>query len=124
MRGRSPHDAVIGRQIRRLREAHGMSQAELGGRLGISFQQVQKYERGTNRISAGRLFEVAQILDVAVSRFYDGLGETGSTQPAADATQLLESAEMGLLLRNFLKIKEPAVRKQLIDLMALLVSED
>jgi transcriptional regulator with XRE-family HTH domain len=66
-------DAYIGARLRALRLARDMAQAELGSRLGVSFMQVQKYERGTNRIAAARLYEIARVLAVRVDSFFDGL---------------------------------------------------
>lgn len=66
-------DRHLGARLRHLRLARDMAQADLGKRLGVSFMQVQKYERGANRVSAARLFEIARIFDVPVGSFFDGL---------------------------------------------------
>jgi transcriptional regulator with XRE-family HTH domain len=66
-------DAHVGAELRRLRLARDMAQVELGRRLGVSFMQVQKYERGTDRISAARLFEIAKVFEVPVEAFFYGL---------------------------------------------------
>lgn len=66
-------DRHVGAQVRRLRLARDMAQAELGRRLGVSFTQVQKYERGVNRVSATRLFEIAKLFDVSIGSFFEGL---------------------------------------------------
>jgi transcriptional regulator with XRE-family HTH domain len=65
-------DAHVAERIRVARIAVGMSQEVLGGKLGVSFQQVQKYERGTNRVSAGRLYQIAQILNLPITHFFEG----------------------------------------------------
>src|ERR1700733_9094915 len=71
----NPVDAQVGNRIRLRRMLVGMSQERLGELLGLTFQQVQKYEKGVNRIGAGRLFQVAQILGVPISYFYEGVAE-------------------------------------------------
>ncbi len=68
-------DLHLGRRLRRRRRLLGLTQQQLGDRVGIRFQQVQKYECGANRISAARLWELAEALETPVSYFYDGLGE-------------------------------------------------
>lgn len=81
---KSELDTAIGARIRLRRSTLGLTQADLGERLGMSFQQVQKYERGNNRVSAGCLLQLAQILDVPVTFFYDGLGAPESHIQADD----------------------------------------
>ncbi len=71
-----PVDLHVGRRLRALRQQQGMSQERLAEALGVTFQQIQKYERGSNRIGASRLFEAARSLDVPVSQFYAGLDES------------------------------------------------
>ncbi len=67
----TPDDTIIGRNVRTHRERRGLTQAELGGRIGVTFQQVQKYERGVNRVAASRLCLIAQALDVSVADLLD-----------------------------------------------------
>lgn len=73
--GRTPNyiNAYVGGKVRTRRMLLGVSQEELAGALGLTFQQIQKYEHGTNRISASRLFELAKVLNVSISWFFDGL---------------------------------------------------
>jgi transcriptional regulator with XRE-family HTH domain len=73
-----PTDVHVGQRIRFRRQSLGLSQAKLGQRLGISFQQVQKYERGGNRVSASMLYEIAGVLGVSVAYFFDGLPPPGA----------------------------------------------
>jgi len=68
-------DKHVGRVLRALRKMREMTQTDLAERVGVTFQQIQKYERGTNRISAGRLWTFCKVLDVAPSRFFDGLDQ-------------------------------------------------
>lgn len=74
-------DAEIGRRLREARIVRGMSQTELGDALGITFQQIQKYEKGLNRIGSGRLFKISRILRLPVTYFYDGLEEATAAGP-------------------------------------------
>lgn len=81
---KKPHsiDVTVGRKIRKRRKMLRISQAEIGNRLGISFQQVQKYENGTNRVSASRLQSIADILDVPASWFFEDVGEGEAKVPS------------------------------------------
>ena len=109
----------------------GMSQEKLGDALGLTFQQVQKYEKGTNRIGASRLSQIAQTLGVAPSFFFDDL--PGSVQAAPDGFAEGESAGVmhfisspeGLVLNKaFARIKDPKVRRKVIALVAALAELD
>lgn len=73
-RGPHPIDIHVGQRLRAIRTLRNMSQEKLGQRVGLTFQQIQKYERGTNRISASRLYEFSEILEISVLDFYAGLG--------------------------------------------------
>ena len=103
----------------------GMSQEKLGELLGLTFQQVQKYEKGVNRIGAGRLFQVAHILGVPIDYFYEGVngtseGAPGFSEPGASSPPVMEflSSGEGLQLSlAFMKIKDPKVRKRVLDLV-------
>jgi|SRR5690606_7715215 len=77
-------DAEIGRRLREARIVRGMSQTELGEALGITFQQIQKYEKGLNRIGSGRLFKISRILRLPVTYFYDGLDEATTAPSRAE----------------------------------------
>ena len=83
----NPIDVHVGKRLRLRRTLLGMSQERLGERLGLTFQQVQKYERGANRIGSSRLFELGQILDVPVSFFFDDMprAETAAGQGTSDS---------------------------------------
>jgi len=109
----------------------GMSQERLGELLGLTFQQVQKYEKGVNRIGAGRLFEVSRILGVPIDYFYEGVngqmaGATQAAGAAAESPPIMEfvSSGEGLQLSlAFMRIKDPKVRKRVLDLVKSLVEE-
>ena len=104
----------------------GMSQERLGDLLGLTFQQVQKYEKGVNRIGAGRLFEIARILGVPIDFFYDGVG--ASTESIAEAAppvmEFVSSGEGLQLSLAFMKIKDPKVRKRVLDLVKSLAEDE
>ena len=99
-----------------------MSQEQLGDRLNLTFQQVQKYEKGTNRISASRLWEMAKILDVPVSFFFEGSDEADGNggglqdRPQADLPVGGADSERLRLNRHFVQIQDPALRRAVVDL--------
>jgi len=106
-------DVEVGRLVRALRMSHGLSQTELANRIGVSFQQVQKYETGTNRISMGRLANVAKLFDVSVPYLLDGNKKAGTRKSKAkDSGDYTEALEMlgrigaQRLLKPFLAIPE------------------
>jgi transcriptional regulator with XRE-family HTH domain len=103
----------MGRKIRLRRIEQGISQSDLGARLGVSFQQIQKYEKGVNRVGASRLQQIATALDVPVTFFYDGDGETKEVE-----SLLFLDGAFGLrLLRAYCRIRDQAVRHQMVSLM-------
>jgi transcriptional regulator with XRE-family HTH domain len=117
----SPLDAEVGGRIRVRRAFIGMSQEKLGELLGLSFQQVQKYEKGVNRIGAGRLWQAARILGVPITYFYEGLVDPDqeiaeSDQVSAEVMRFVASREGMQLTLGFMRIKEPGVRKRVLDL--------
>ncbi len=112
-----PVDKFIGARIRLQRTAIGMSQEKLGDILGVTFQQVQKYEKGTNRVGASRLKSIADALGTPISSFFDQPGSTSSISDEASGIQgFLTSKEGVELARAFLKIESPAMRRALIDM--------
>lgn len=118
----NPIDVFVGARVRLQRQVLGMSQGTLAGALNITFQQVQKYEKGTNRIGASRLQEIARILGVPVSFFFrDGddlpastLGIGVPNVEANSVMQFLGTADGLKLNQAFLRIKDPAVRRSII----------
>lgn len=124
----NPVDAHVGYRVRLRRMLIGMSQERLGELLGLTFQQVQKYERGINRIGAGRLFEVAEILGVPISFFYEGvdgaqLSESGTVQSSA-VMDFLSSNEGIQLSTAFMGIKDVKVRRRILDLVRSISGEN
>jgi transcriptional regulator with XRE-family HTH domain len=102
----------------------GLSQEKLGDALGLTFQQIQKYERGTNRIGSSRLFLLSNILDVPISFFFDdmepattnGSGLAEGTQASFEADQLARRESLELV-RAYYRIEDPAVRKRVFELV-------
>ncbi|EDP62204.1 Predicted transcriptional regulator [alpha proteobacterium BAL199] len=117
----NPVDVHVGVRIRLRRTLLGMSQERLGDALGLTFQQVQKYERGANRVGASRLFDLARALQVPVGFFFDDLADgtvegkvpPASATPADDPMQQRETIE---LVRAFYRIPDPTARRRLYEL--------
>lgn len=122
----NPIDAQVGNRVRIRRMLIGMSQEKLGDLLGLTFQQVQKYEKGVNRIGAGRLFEIARILGVPIDFFYDGVASSAETLASAapPVMEFVSSGEGLQLSLAFMKIKDPKVRKRVLDLVKSLADEE
>lgn len=118
----NPADVHVGARIRMRRMILGISQEKLGATLGVTFQQVQKYEKGATRVGAGRLLEIANYLGVPVSYFFetamsDANDIQGSVAVANEFDQFVKSSE-GIKLNNaFLGIQDPAIRRHLLDLV-------
>jgi transcriptional regulator with XRE-family HTH domain len=108
-------DKIIGRNIRIHRLAKKMSQTELGDQLGVSFQQVQKYENGANRVGSGRLYQIAAILGLHVSTLFKG-GENRDKGAQSGLLDLLTEPQSVRLIRAFAKIGDSTVRRSLVQL--------
>jgi transcriptional regulator with XRE-family HTH domain len=123
----NPIDKHVGSRVRMRRLLIGMSQEKLGTALGITFQQIQKYEKGSNRIGASRLQEIAGILGVQVSYFFEdaageamqqeGFGEKKGGDYIAD---FVSSSDGLQLAKSFMRITDPKVRRRIVDLVAAL----
>ena len=128
----SPVDVHVGARLRRRRTLLGMNQTNLGDALGVSFQQVQKYENGANRISASRLFDLSQILDVSIEYFFDDMpadiaASSLATKKRGKAKKLpsyepdpMAKRETLVLVRAYYKIGEPQIRKRLFEMVKAL----
>ncbi len=132
--GPNPVDIHVGARVRLRRTLLGLSQEKLGEAIGLTFQQVQKYERGANRIGSSRLFDLSRVLDVPVGFFFEDMpnnvssrspaqvrGGELSTQGAADDRASYEADPMARretleLVRAYYKIKDSSVRKKLFDM--------
>ena len=126
----SPIDVHVGSRVRLRRTLLGMSQERLGEALGLTFQQVQKYEPGVNRVRASRLFDLSRVLDVPISFFFDDLpNSVGGSQGFANRVAGFAEAQEGFgddtmhrretleLVRAYYRISDPSVRKRVFDLM-------
>jgi len=131
----NPLDLHVGSRVRLQRMLLGMSQEKLGEQLGLTFQQIQKYEKGINRIGASRLFDLARVLGVSVQFFYDeapgGVTEnrpaaaTGaSDKPDSYVVDFLSSREGIELNKAFVRIADPKVRRSVVDLVRALAEEE
>jgi transcriptional regulator with XRE-family HTH domain len=109
--------------LRQRRIALGISQEQLGAELGLTFQQIQKYEKGQNRISAGRLYKLAVILSVSVEYFFEGLanstgaGKEGRAPRDVEIQAFLASPEGQALTAGFMRITDAATRRRIVDLV-------
>jgi transcriptional regulator with XRE-family HTH domain len=127
----NPIDVHVGGRVRLRRMLLGMSQEKLGEHLGLTFQQIQKYEKGINRIGASRLFDLAQVLSVPVQFFYEELavGSSGAAsgfgeRPAESyAAEFLGSREGLELNKAFARITDPRVRRSIVDLVRAFAGE-
>ena len=127
-RGTTPVDAHIGQKIRARRILLGMSQTELADAAGITFQQIQKYEKGVNRVGASRLQQFSDALGVPPSYFFEGAPTAGKKQPAPQEGELSEGAivsflgtrEGAALVRAFMAIKQKPIRQNAIAFLETL----
>lgn len=119
-------DIAVGARVRSRRKLLGMSQSTLADRIGVTFQQVQKYEKGTNRIGSSRLAQIALVLGTSPASLF-GEGENGATVPAgsvemAAIDQMMGTAEGAALNRSFARIADPAVKRAVISLVRALAN--
>lgn len=112
-----PVDAHVGKRIRHRRWMVGMTQQQLADKVGIKFQQIQKYETGMNRVSASRLWDIADALGVQIAFFFEGLSEDQAASPAQG--DILADKEALELVRSYYAIPE-AQRRRLFDLARVL----
>jgi len=126
----NPIDKHVGSRVRMRRVLVGMSQERLGEALGLTFQQVQKYEKGTNRIGASRLQQISKVLGMPVEFFFEGSpqpnGEAAGFRDGADTTYVsdfLATNEGVQLNRAFLRIRDGRVRRKVVDLVSALAGD-
>lgn len=125
----NPIDIRVGKLIRMRRMSVGITQEKMGEAIGVTFQQVQKYENGKNRVSASRLQQIADLLGVTPAFFFDqdGPGEGASASPsqavADDVAAFLGTKEGQELVHAFRAIKDPAVRRRFLDLAEAIAAE-
>ena len=120
----NPTDKHVGSRVRMRRMMLGMSQEKLGGALGLTFQQVQKYEKGTNRIGASRLQQISQILQVPVAFFFEGAptfhpqeDSAGEAPSPTYVSDFLATSDGLALTKAFMEIKQPKLRRRIVDLV-------
>jgi transcriptional regulator with XRE-family HTH domain len=130
----NPIDVHVGTRVRFRRMLLGMSQEKLGEKLGLTFQQIQKYEKGINRIGASRLFDLAQVLGVSVQFFYEEAPSTESHQFAEEG--LAEKSDQGSIVeflrsrdglelnRAFVRIPDAKARRAIVDLVRSLATDE
>jgi transcriptional regulator with XRE-family HTH domain len=128
----NPTDKHVGARVRMRRMMLSMSQEKLGDALGLTFQQVQKYEKGANRIGASRLQQIAHILQVPVSFFFDGApnapgqahdGFSEAPSPAY-VSDFLATSDGLALTKAFMRLKDPKLRRRIVDLVQQMAGED
>ena len=129
----NPTDKHVGSRVRMRRMMLGMSQEKLGDALGLTFQQVQKYEKGTNRIGASRLQQIAQILQVQVSFFFEGApsaitigrheGLSEAPSPAY-VSDFLATSDGLALTKAFMKIRDAKLRRRIVDPVEQIAGSD
>lgn len=113
-----PVDIHVGKRLRLRRKTLGLSQADLGRQVGVTFQQIQKYERGTNRMGASRLWEFAQALQIPINYFFDSYRkEEDNTKHNFLESNLLESREAQLLVCAYYEIPNQKLRKTIVSLI-------
>jgi transcriptional regulator with XRE-family HTH domain len=130
-RSPNPADMHVGNRVRMRRLMLNMSQTKLGHALGLTFQQVQKYETGTNRIGASRLQQISHILQVPISFFFEGapkLPETRTKNGAAPSpsyvSDFLATTDGLALIKAFMGIKDPTVRRCIVKLVQQIAGDD
>jgi transcriptional regulator with XRE-family HTH domain len=125
-----PVDKHVGSRVRMRRMMLGMSQTKLGDALGITFQQVQKYENGRNRIGAGRLQHISHILQVPAPFFFEGVPHpTGQPEGIGDSPRdyvvdFLATTDGLALTKAFLEIKEPSLRRRIVELVEEIAGDE
>jgi transcriptional regulator with XRE-family HTH domain len=129
----NPIDKHVGSRVRMRRMMLGMSQEKLGDALALTFQQVQKYEKGTNRIGASRLQQISQILQVPVAFFFEGapvLAEAAAAEGLQEApspayvSDFLATSDGLSLTKAFMRIPDPKLRRRIVDLVQQIAGSD
>ncbi|MFC1659260.1 helix-turn-helix domain-containing protein [Pseudomonadota bacterium] len=131
----NPVDIHVGVRLRMRRTMLGLSQNKMGDLIGVTFQQIQKYEKGVNRIGSSRLYQISKILLIPVSYFFEGYEEEGESN--SEITKVskgkeevlfrhedLDNKEIAQLVKNFIRISNPSVRKSVITLAKSLAMKE
>src|SRR5215207_8334686 len=126
----NPTDRHVGSRVRMRRMMLSMSQEKLGDALGLTFQQVQKYEKGTNRIGASRLQQISNILQVPVAFFFEGAPNPGAANGMGEASSpayvadFLATSDGLALTKAFMRIKDSKLRRRIVDLVRQIAGSD
>ena len=127
----NPIDKHVGSRVRMRRMMVGMSQEKLGDALGLTFQQIQKYEKGTNRIGASRLQQISLVLQVPISFFFEGAptpqdsqGGFGEAPSPGYVTDFFTSNEGHVLAKAFMRIENPRLRRRIVELVQEMGGEE
>jgi transcriptional regulator with XRE-family HTH domain len=120
-RAPQPVDVLVGQNIRICRLQKGLSQTELGERIGVTFQQIQKYEKGSNRVGASRLTQIAGVLGVSLPTLFDGAPSVGESLPEQSGRQLLTEPHSLRLLQAFDRISSEPMRIALLQMIESIV---
>jgi transcriptional regulator with XRE-family HTH domain len=117
-------DSRIGERVRERRVLLGLAQQQLADSLGVSFQQLQKYESGANRVSASRLYQLAQVLNIPIMWFYDGIDAPhGNRSKVSELSTLTSDPEMLRFVRAYYQIKNAKARHRLREMASVLAGE-
>jgi len=129
-----PVDVHVGRRLRLKRTILGMSQEAVGKQIGVTFQQIQKYERGINRMGASRLYDFAKALGVQISYFFEGFGDyevqdanaLAAAEPSSPGFEHepVNNRETLEVMRAYYRIKNPAVRKRIVELIKAMSADE
>lgn len=129
-----PVDVYVGRRLRLKRTILGLSQEFIGKKIGVTFQQIQKYERGINRMGASRLYDFSRAMGVKIDYFFDGYGEyaqeegsalvLGEQEAAGFEYEPINNRETIEIMRAYSRIKNPALRKRIVELVKAMAAED
>jgi transcriptional regulator with XRE-family HTH domain len=126
--GPNPVDRHVGLRIRLRRKELGLSQEKLAESIGLTFQQIQKYERAANRVSASKLWELARALQISVGYFYEGLGDSGistlSQTPSATVQDFLLTTEGVELATLFPRIRQARLRRKILELVRVMADDE
>src|SRR3974390_2857863 len=128
----NPIDKHVGSRVRMRRMMLAMSQEKLGDALGLTFQQVQKYEKGTNRIGASRLQQISSILQVPVAFFFEGAPDLAGARPSggreapspAYVSDFLATSDGLALTKAFMRIADPKLRRRIVDLVEQIAARE
>lgn len=118
-----PVDIHVGARLRKRRALAGLSQQQLGAGIGVTFQQVQKYESGANRMSAGRLYRIASLLDIPVSYFFDGLEQQEKPREPQISEDMMNSRETLALLRAYYAVPDKKQRDAVISILKMMAAD-